>query len=150
MTQGRKPASAPTRQKDETGDGDVIDLIGKLTRQGSHLAQEQLALVQAEMREGVDDIKQAVAAVLGAAVVGIAGLGVLLMGLAYLLGEALENTALGTIIVGIVTLVIAGVLYLGARKKLATSNLKPERTLETVERTPDAVTGDLTHTGAKR
>ena len=141
---GRVPEGA------RTGDGDVADLIAKLTRQGSHLAQEQIALVQAEMREAVDDIKQALAAGLGAAVVGIAGLGVLLMGLAYLLGEALDNTALGTIIVGVVTLVVAGILYLGARKKLAASNLKPERTLETVERTPDAATGHLNDIGANR
>ena len=51
---------------------------------------------------------------------------------------------------GVVTLVVAGILYLGARKKLAASNLKPERTLETVERTPDAATGHLNDIGANR
>jgi hypothetical protein len=132
------------------GDDNVVDLISKLTRQGSHLAQEQLNLVQAEMNEAVNDIKQAIAASLGAAVVGIAGLGVLLMGLAYLLGDAIDDTALGTIIVGVITLVIAAILGAGARKKLAASNLKPQRSIETAERMPDAATGHLNESGARK
>ena len=81
--------------------------------------------------------------------VGIAGLGVLLMGLAYLLGDAIDNLGLGTLIVGVITLIIAGILFMGARKKLAATNLSPQRSIETVERTPDAATGNLTGPGAR-
>ena len=135
--------------RNEASNENVVDLLGKLTHQGAHLAQEQLNLVQAEMREAVNDIKQAIAASLGAAVVGIAGLGVLLMGLAYLLGDAIDNLGLGTLIVGVITLIIAGILFMGARKKLAATNLSPQRTIETAERTPDAATGNLTGPGAR-
>jgi len=134
----------------EQGEDNIVDLIGHLTHQSAHLAQEQLSLVQAEMREAADDIKQAVGSLLGAAVLGISGLGVTLMGIAYIIGDAIDDRDLATLIVGIVVLVIAGILYAGARKKLATSHLKPERSIHTAERTPQAVRGDLTNTGATR
>jgi hypothetical protein len=126
------------------GGGDnVVDLLRQLTQQGSHLAEQQVALVKAEVREAADDVKAAVGSLLGAAVLGIAGLGVLLMGLAYLLADAIEDLGLATLIVGIVTLVIAGILYSGARKKMSAANLSPDRTRRTLERAPDAATGNL-------
>ncbi len=125
------------------GEETIVDLIRQFTRQGAHLAEQQMNLVQAEVREGVDDLKTGIVAMLGAAVVGMAGLGVLLMGLAYLLGDAIDNMPVATVIVGIVALVIAGILYAGASKKLRSSELAPERSRRTLERTPDAVRGDL-------
>ena len=128
----------------------IVDLIGHLTQQSGHLAQEQLNLVQAEVREGIDDLKQAVASMLGAAVLGISGLGVTLMGIAYIIGDAIDDRDLATLLVGIAVLIIAGILYAAARKKLAASHLKPERSINTAERTAKAVQGDLTNTGATR
>lgn len=126
------------------GSGDnLLDLLRQLTRQGTHLAEQQLALLQAEIRETGSDIKTAVGSMLGAAVAGIAGLGVLLMGLAYLLADAIDNLAVATLIVGAVTLLVAFILYSGARKKMDAAHLSPERSRRTLERTPDAVRGDL-------
>jgi hypothetical protein len=127
--------------------GNIVDLISRLTQQGAHLAQEQVSLVQAEMREGVNDIKEAVAALLGAAVVGIAALGVLLMGGGYLLGDAIDNVGLGILIVGIVAAIIAAIMFASARKKVSAANLKPERTIRTAGDTPEAVTGHISNTG---
>ena len=137
------PASRP--QQDEN----VVDLISRLTQQGAHLAQEQVSLVQAEMREGISDIKEAVAALLGAAIVGIAALGVLLMGAGFLLGDAIENVGLGILIVGIIAAIIAAILYAGARKKVSAADLKPSRTIRTAEDTPDAATGQMPNTGGR-
>lgn len=58
----------------------IPDLVRQLTEQGTHLAQQQANLVQAEIRSGVTDLKEAAGAMAGAAVVGLAGLGVTLMG----------------------------------------------------------------------
>jgi hypothetical protein len=77
-------------------------------------------------------------------VLGIAGLGVTLMGIAYLVGEAIDNVPLATLLVGLAVLLIAGILYAGARKKNYTAHLKPERSIHTAERTPDAARGNLT------
>jgi hypothetical protein len=89
-------------------------------------------------------VKTAVGSMAGAAVVGIAGLGVTLMGLAYLLGDAIDNTPLATLIVGLATLALAYVLYSAGAKKMSSAHLSPDRTVRTLERTPDAARGNLT------
>ena len=146
--QSRTPASAGSA-RGEGGDHNIVDLVGRLTQQGAHLAREQVSLMQAEIREATNDIKAALVAVAAAAVFGIAGLGVLLMGLAYYLGAALENVPLGTVLVGLATLVLALILYAGARKKVDATNLKPERSIETLSDTPAAVTGTAPNPGGR-
>ncbi|MDQ3080428.1 MAG: phage holin family protein [Pseudomonadota bacterium] len=126
------------------GGGDnIVDLLRELVGQGTHLADQQLSLMKAEVRESAADIKTAVGGMLGAAVVGISGLGVVLMGIAYLLADAIDNTGLATLIVGAVTLLLAYVLYRSAATKMSTTHIAPERTQRTLQRTPDAVRGDL-------
>ena len=140
----------PPRTRSKAGAGDnVVDLLGQLTSQGAHLAQEQVALMQAEVREGVTDIKQAIAAYAGAAVLGLAGLGVTLTGLGWWLGDGIDNVPLGIIIVGVITLIVAAILYSSGKAKTAVTHLKPERTIRTVEDTPEIVTGNHTSTGAR-
>jgi hypothetical protein len=131
-------------ENDHGGGENITDLIRQLTHQGSHLAEQQLNLVKAEVRESVAEVKTAVGSMAGAAVVGIAGLGVTLMGLAYLLGQAIENVGLATLIVGVATLVIAFILYSVGTKKMGSTHLAPDRTVRTLERTPDAASGNLT------
>jgi hypothetical protein len=131
------------------GDENIVDLVGRLTQQSGHLAQEQVKLVQAEMRESLQDLKVAVAAMLGAAVLGISGLGVTLMGISYVIGDAIDDRDLATLLVGIAVLIIAGIMYAGARKKMDASHLTPDRSIHAAERTADAATGNLTH-GATR
>ncbi|GGD89785.1 hypothetical protein GCM10011515_06740 [Tsuneonella deserti] len=132
-----------------TGGDNVVDLLGQLTSQGAHLAHEQVALMQAEVRQGVSDIKQAVAAYAGAAVLGLAGLGVTLTGLGWWLGDGIDNVPLGIVIVGVVVLIIAAILYSSAKGKVAAAHLKPERTIRTVGDTPDIVSGNESFTGGR-
>lgn len=127
-----------------SGDGDnIVDLLRELVGQGTRLADQQLSLIKAEVRESASDIKTAVGGLLGAAVVGISGLGVLLMGLAYLLADAIENLGLATLIVGGATLLLAYILYRGAAAKMSATHLAPDRSQRTIQRTPDAIRGDL-------
>ncbi len=135
------PSAAPPAA---ASDGDnIVDLMRQLAGQGSHLAEQQLSLVKAEIREATTEIKTAVGSMAGAAVVGIAGLGVVLMGLAFLLGDAIENIGLGTLIVGIAALAIAYVMYHAGASKMSATHLAPERSQRTLERTPDIARGDL-------
>ena len=129
---------------DGTGNSDnVVDLMKQLAMQGSHLAEQQLALIKAEVRESTTEMKTAIGSMAGAAVVGLSGLGVTLMGIAYLLGDAIDNMPLATLIVGLVTLGIAFVLYRAGAKKMSATHLSPERTQRTLQRTPEAVRGDI-------
>jgi len=133
----------PTATPSSSGSDNIVDLLRDLVGQGTHLADQQLSLIKAEVRESATDVKAAVGGLVGAAVVGIAGLGVVLMGLAYLLADAIDNTGLATLIVGAVTLVLAYIMYRGAATKMNATSLAPDRTQRTLQRTPDAVRGDL-------
>lgn len=147
VTKTRRTVSTdlPSQQSNgaSAGDDNIVGLLRQLVDQGTHLADQQLKLIKAEVRESATDVKTAVGGFVGAAVVGIAGLGVLLMGLAYLLAGAIEDLGLATLVVGILTLLLAFVLYRSAAGKISGANLTPERTQRTLQRTPDAVRGDL-------
>jgi hypothetical protein len=147
---GESPTARPTRTKPPAaGNDNIVDLLKQLAGQGTHLAEQQLTLVKAEIREATGDLKTAIGGLVGAAVVGMAGLGVTLMGVAYLLGQAIDNVALATLLVGLATLALAYVLYSAASKKMSNAHLAPERTQRTLERTPDIARGDL-HTEQTR
>lgn len=132
------PAESPAG-----GSDNIVDLLRVLVNQGSHLADQQLSLIKAEVRESARDIKSAAGGFMGAAVVGISGLGVLLMGLAYILADAIENLGLATIIVGAVALLLAFILYRSAAAKMDATHIAPDRTQRTLQRTPDVVRGEL-------
>lgn len=149
VASGKRQAVRSTGQGSATGEDNIVDLVRQLAGQGSHLAEQQLTLVKAEIRDATADLKTAIGSMIGAAVVGIAGLGVVLMGLAFLLGRAIDNVGMATLIVGVVTLVVAYVLYQTGAKKMSTTHLAPERTERTLERTPDIARGDL-HTEQTR
>jgi hypothetical protein len=145
VTQPQGLSGGAVQPNGDTGEGDnLLDLVRQLTRQGSHLAEQQLALIKAEVRGSATAVQTAIGALAGAAVVGIAGLGVVLMGLAYLLADALNNLGVATLIVGVVALILAYLMYAGAKKKMNAAHLAPDRTRDTLARTPSAVRGDLT------
>jgi hypothetical protein len=137
QSKARSPGSDPV------GGDNIVDLLKQLASQGSHLAEQQLALIKAEVRESTTELKAAVGAMAGAAVVGLAGLGVTLMGIAYLLGDAINNMPLATLVVGLVTLGIAYLMYRAGASKMSSAHLSPDRSKRTLQRTPDAVRGDL-------
>lgn len=131
-----------SKSRPAAGGDNIVYLLRDLVNQGTHLADQQLSLIKAEVRESAADIKTAIGGLLGAAVVGIAGLGVLLMGVAYVLAGAIEDLGLATVIVGAVTLLLAFILYRVAASKMAAANLAPERTQRTLQRTPEVIRGD--------
>lgn len=123
------------------GDEGIGELLRRLADQGGHLAEKQAELLRAEVRSAVTDLKMAAGEVAGAAVLGLAGLGVTLMGLAFLLGEVM-SLWLATLIVGVAALLGAFAMYEAARSNLKSKSMSAERTRRTVERAPDAVSGE--------
>lgn len=128
---------------EQRANDNLLDLVRQLTSQGSHLAEQQLALIKAEVRGAASDLKIAVSGLVGAAVVGVAGLGVVLMGLAFLLADLINNVGLATLIVGALTLLAAYLMYATAKKKMDAAHLVPDRSRDTLARTPGAIRGDL-------
>lgn len=137
----RRGDGSAFRFEQQRSDEGIGDLVRRLADQGAQLAQQQTALVGAEIREAIDDLKKSVAAFAGAAVVGIAGLGVFLMGVAFLLAEAMELW-LATLLVALATLGGALALFVAGRNKLQSDSISVERSRRTLERTPDALGGD--------
>lgn len=121
-------------------DEGIGDLVRKLASQGTQLAEQQAELMRAELRSSVEDIKQAAGAMAGAAVLGMAGLGVTLMGIAFLLTEFIGLWP-ATLIVGLAALGGAYAMYASARSKLQSQSMSIERTRRTIERAPEAMTG---------
>ena len=121
-------------------DDSISGLVHRLAGQGSHLAEQQLRLVEAEIRSGVDDIKQSAGAMAGALVLGLAGTGVLMMGVAYLLAEAMPLW-LATLLVGAIALAGAAAMAAAGRKKLQSTSLSVDRTRRTLQRAPSAMSG---------
>ena len=130
------PQPGDPARRAEPGDDSIVTLLGELVSQGSHLAEQQISLMKAEVRESASDLKVAVGAMLGAAVVGIAALGVVLMALAYLLADVIDNLGLATLIVGVATLIIAFIMYRSAASKMSATHLAPERSQRTLQRHP--------------
>ena len=129
------------------GDEESIpELLRRLADQGTHLAQQQAKLIEAEVRSSVDDLKAAGGAMAGAAVVGIAGLGVLLMGLSFLLAEAMDLW-LATLIVAAIALGGAYAMYAAGAKKLTNGTMNVERSRRTLERAPSAIAGNTNEGG---
>ena len=142
ITPGETPGTTVGAKQPGESDN-IVDLLRDLVNQGTHLADQQLSLIKAEVRESASDIKVAASGLISSAVVGIAGLGVLLMGLSYVLADAIDNLGLATLIVGAVTLLMAFIMYRGAAAKMSATHIAPDRTQRTLQRTPDAVRGEL-------
>jgi putative superfamily III holin-X len=121
-------------------DESITALVRRLADEGSHLAQQQMKLVEAEVRSGISDLKESAGAMAGAAVLGIAGVGVLLMGISFLVAQVMPLW-LATLIVAVATLAGAYAMFAAGKKKLESSSLGVERTKRTLERAPSAIAG---------
>lgn len=130
--------TAPSGQASES----IPDLLRDLVSQGGNLAEQQTRLVQAEVRSATTQMMEAVGAMAGAGVVAIAALGVLLMGISFLLGTAMPLW-LATMIVAVASMGIAYAMFAAGKRKIQHNDaLSLERSRETLERTPAAITGN--------
>ncbi len=133
--------SAFNMKSDRKTDESIGGLVRELASEVAHLADKQAELVKAEISASVTDAREAAGAMAGAAILGLAGLGVTLMGIAYLLGEFM-SLWLATLIVGIAALAGAYALYAGGREKLKSTSMTAGRTRHTLERAPEALSGN--------
>jgi hypothetical protein len=137
----RAPDEARAFHFRDDSEESIPALVRRLAEEGSDLAQQQMRLVEAEVRSGVHDIKQSVGAMAGAAVLGVAGLGVLLMGIAFALAQVVPLWA-ATLIVAVVALSGAYAMLVAGQKKLQSSSVTVERTKRTLERAPSTIAGE--------
>ena len=145
------PAGHQTREHEAAGDDDIREvsvgqLLSDVTRDLSTLMRQEVELAKAEIKTEVAKAGKG-AGMLGGA--GFAGYMVALFlsfGLWWGLANAMD-TGLAAVIVAIVWLVIGAVLFVVGRGTLRKVNPKPERTVETVKKspTPSKETEEFSH-----
>lgn len=131
----------PHHSGPDVGEMSVGDLIGNVTRDLSTLMRQELALAQAELKQEASKTAKGAGA-LGAA--GLAGYFVLLF-LSLALAAGLSNLmdpGWAALIVAVLWGIVAAVMFVSGRKKLAEVHPKPERTVDTLSNVPDALKGN--------
>lgn len=119
----------------------IGDLIGRLRDDSSTLIRDEIALAKTEISEKISMAGKNVGIIAAGALVGYSALVVLLIAIASLLTAGFVAAGLslamanflGLAIVAIVVGIISAVLVKSALEKLKTSNLVPERTMESLK-----------------
>ncbi|WIY06544.1 phage holin family protein [Amycolatopsis mongoliensis] len=125
----------------DVADSSVGDLMTNVMKDLSTLVRQEVDLAKAETKA------EAGKAAKGAAMVGGAGLAgyMVLLFLSVALWQGLENVMDGgwaAVVVAAVWAVAGAVLYVTGRSEFRRINPKPERTVETLQRVPDALKGE--------
>ncbi|QAY86244.1 phage holin family protein [Pseudomonas arsenicoxydans] len=129
---GSRPVSVPDP------DASVVGLIRQLTREVPALFTKELALAKAELQESLTTLKAGIAGVAGGAIVLLAGFIILLMSAVYGLSIIMAPW-LAALIVGVVVMIVGFVMLQSAKKQFEPSNLKPDRTLDALNKDQEAL-----------
>ncbi|MEX1021325.1 MAG: phage holin family protein [Litorilinea sp.] len=113
------------------------ELVSSLSDDFTTLMRKEFELAAAEMQANVKEAVRAGTMLGVAGFLGYAGLILLLIAASLWLGTLLESMWLGTGIVGLIVVVIAGILYASGKSKLDDVNLAPRKAIKSVERDMD-------------
>lgn len=112
----------------ETGPGGIQSLIGDALREGSNLAQKEIALFRTEMAGNVRALGLGIGMMATAGAFLVAAIILLTQSLVKWLATVVQSEALAALIVGVGALVIAAGLALWGRSTMSISTLVPNRT----------------------
>jgi len=118
---------------DPRGSDSIGEIASGLAGDIQDLVRGELALARAEIDQKIHGLITAAIAAVGGALVAFAGLVVLLEGGAALLAKWLPTWA-ALLIVGVVILLVGGLIARAAIARLSLQNIKPERTIASVQR----------------
>ena len=138
----RSQATPPPYQGASSVDdsASVGSLLKQLAHEATAMLRNEVALARSEARESMQSTKNGVAAVATGGVVALGGFVVLLMAGVYALATTMALW-LSALIVGAVVL-LAGVLMIQAgKKKFSSDELRPERTIDSLHKSTDAIRG---------
>ena len=125
-------APAPTTVPVEPPDTRLRPLLNQLAQDSAALVKQEINLAKAEVRATVKQTTAGATRIAaGAAVGGMAGL-VLTAFLVLLIGDLLGNYWLAALIVGLAFALVGGVLVMAGIRRLRTTSVAPERTMETL------------------
>ncbi len=107
-------------------------LVSGVITDVQNIVRNEVRLAQAELKQDVGTLGGAAAMGVVAALAGLVGFIVLMIGVAILLDQWL-NDWLSFVLTGMALLIIAGVLAMIAKNRVSAANLKPERTIDSLQ-----------------
>lgn len=107
-------------------------LINGVITDVQDIVRNEMRLAQAELKEDIGTLGRAAAMGVAGAVLGLIGLILLMIGVATFLARWLADW-LAFVIGGLALLVMAGALAMIAKNRLSAANLKPERTIDSLQ-----------------
>lgn len=130
---GLNHATTPERSEPSLG-----ALFTEMTDQISILLRREVELARVETEEKVATTVRSAASMIGGGVIAYAGLIVVLLGIAYGLAAVIDLWV-STLIVGVITLLIGGLMFMAGRNAINEVNLVPEKTIKSVQRNVDMI-----------
>ncbi len=126
---------------DPRGARALYQLIADALREATELASKEFALFRAELAENIRRLVAGIAMLMVAAIFGVATIVLLTSALVEWIAELVDSSALAALIVAGVTLLLAVIFALIARRRLSMTTLEPRRTRESVNRDGDIFSG---------
>lgn len=114
-------------------------LVMEVARNAGDLVQRELALFKGEVKSGISGLMGAVIMALAGVVFAITGLALLAGALVEYLAVVMESRAMANLFVGMGALVVAGILFLIAKRKMSLDQVAPRRSLRALERDRDVI-----------
>lgn len=128
-------AAAPERSEPSLG-----TLLADMTDQVSVLMRREVELARVETEEKIAATVSSAVSMISGGVIASAGLIVLLLGIAYGLPAVIEiDLWISMLIVGGITLIIGGLMFMAGRSAMSEVNFVPEKTIESVQTNVDMI-----------
>ncbi|MDR6773852.1 phage holin family protein [Azospirillum sp. BE72] len=118
--------------RDPRQDRPLAGLFADLARESANLARSEIALAKAELTDKATKAAGGVAFIAVGGLVAFAGVLVLLAAAVLGLSNVLAPW-LSALIVGVVVLAVGGILAYVGKNRLSPANLRPRRTMNTLE-----------------
>lgn len=129
---GTSTGGSSGRPRPDVSDRSLGELVGELTSDLSKLMRQEVELAKVELKAEASKAGKAGGMLAGAGVLGHLALVFASLTLMFALANVMD-LAWAALIVTVLWAVVAGVLAMVGKKKLAEVNPKPERTIETLK-----------------
>lgn len=143
MSTPKEQARSQTRQAAEARHNDassVPGLLKQLANEISTLFSKEITLARVEISESIDEAKKGAASMISGGSVLYAGFLFLLLAAVVGLAQVVEFWV-ASLIVGGVVAIIGLIMVQSGKKKMQPSSLKPEHTLNSLQKDQQAVRG---------
>ncbi len=111
----------------------LAELMTGLTSDFSTLVRKEAELARVETEQTINKAIRSAVMIITSGLVAYAGLLVVLAAVSIWLGALIDNLWLGTLIVGVIVLVVGLILYIMGRGRLDDISISPERTVQTLQ-----------------